>query len=109
MTMNNEKVLAWLRTALLALAPLVAVAQPPPARDALMDRIEAEFVAGTIVAADSPAVASMLGPAMTANPGVTPEAWQSVKVELAGGLTKLITERGGTFDVLIRNSLSSLS
>jgi hypothetical protein len=93
---------------LLALAPFVAVAQPPT-RDALMDRIEAEFVAGTIVAADSPAVTSMLGPAMTANPGVTPETWQSVEVELAGGLTKLITERGGSFDVLIRNSLSSLS
>ena len=37
---------------------------------------------------------------MTANPGVTPETWQSVEVELAGGLTKLITERGGSFDVL---------
>jgi hypothetical protein len=93
---------------LLALVPLIAMAQPPT-RDALMDRVEAEFVAGTIVAADSPVVTSMLAPAMTANPGVTSETWQSVKVELAAGFTKLLTERGGSFDVLIRNSLSSLS
>ena len=46
---------------------------------------------------------------MAANPGVSPEIWQSVKTEFAGALTKIYGEKGSIIDTLIRGSLDSFS
>jgi hypothetical protein len=78
-------------------------------REALIDQIETQYVSTAMFASDSPVVSSILQPAMTANPGVSAETWQSVKKETAEALTKVITEKGSTMDVLIRSSLESFS
>jgi hypothetical protein len=92
---------------------LALASSPSPAdsttRDALIDRIETQYVASTMISSDSPMVSSMLQPAMTANPGVAPETWQSVRIATAAAMTKMFTEKGSTMDVLIRNSLVSFS
>jgi hypothetical protein len=97
-----------LPAALLALSTSVSLANSA-AREALIDQIESQYVATAMFASDSPAVISILQPAMTANPGVSTETWQSVKKETAAALTKMITEKGSTMDVLIRSSLESFS
>jgi hypothetical protein len=48
-------------------------------REVLIDQIVSQYVATTIFATDSPMVNLMLQPAMTANQGVSPEIWLSVK------------------------------
>ena len=97
-----------LLAALLALSSSVSLANSA-AREALIDQIETQYVATAVFASDSPAVISILQTAMTANPGVSTETWQSVKKETAAALTKMITEKGSTMDVLIRSSLESFS
>ena len=97
-----------LLAALLALSSSVSSANSAP-REALIDRIETQYVATSVFASDSPVVISILQPAMTANPGVSKETWQSVKKETAAAVTKMITEKGSTMDVLVRSSLESFS
>jgi hypothetical protein len=78
-------------------------------REALINQIEAQYVSTTIFSADSPIISSILQPAMRANPGIDEATWRSVKADAAVTITKLITEKGSTLDVLIRSSLQSLS
>lgn len=98
----------------LSLAPLLALScsvslANSASREALIDQIETQYVATAMFASDSPVVSSMLQPAMTANPGVSTEIWQTVRTETAAAVTKMFTEKGSTMDVLIRSSLDSLS
>ena len=97
-----------LLAALLALSSSVSLANSAT-REALIDQIETQYVVTAMFASDSPVVISILQPAMTANPGVSTETWQSVKKETAAAMTKMITEKGSTMDVLIRSSLESFS
>jgi hypothetical protein len=80
-----------------------------PTREALIDQIETQYIATAIVSSDSPVINSMLQPAMAANPGASPETWQSVRKDTAAALTKMFTEKGSTMDLLIRSSLESFS
>ncbi len=93
---------------LLALSSAVSIANSDT-REGLISQIVSQYVATTMFATDSPVVSSMLQPAMTANPGVSTETWQSVKTETAAAVTKMLTDKGSTMDVLIRSSLDSLS
>jgi hypothetical protein len=97
-----------LPAALLAFSSSVSLANSA-AREALIDQIETQYVATAMFASDSPVVISILQPAITANPGVSTETWQSVKKETAAALTKMITEKDSTMDVLIRSSLEPFS
>jgi hypothetical protein len=51
----------------------------------------------------------LLAPAMKANPGVDSGVWDNVKHEVAQGLTKLATQKGGVLDGPFREAVSSLS
>jgi hypothetical protein len=75
----------------------------------LIDQIEIQYATTAMFASDSPVVSSVLQPAMTTNPGVSPEIWQSVRKETAAAMTKMFTEKGSTMDELIRSSLESFS
>jgi hypothetical protein len=93
---------------LLALSSSIALAQPAK-RELLIENIETEYVSTEMFSSDSPVLNSILAPAMTANPGTPPETWHTVKVEVAAAVAKMFTEKGSPLDVLVRNSLESLS
>jgi hypothetical protein len=79
------------------------------ARDQLIREVENEYVSMMVVPPDSPIVSAMIADAMKTNPGTSSDTWDTVRSEIATAMTKLITERGGVVDVLVRNSLSSMS
>jgi hypothetical protein len=92
----------------LALSSSIALAQSAK-RELLIENIETEYVSTEMFSSDSPVLNSILAPAMTANPGIPAETWQSVKVEVAAAVTKMFTEKGSAPDVIVRSSLESLS
>jgi hypothetical protein len=79
------------------------------AREQLVEQIENQYVSTAVLTPDSPVVGSILLDAKKANPDAPSEIWDTVRSEVAAAMTKLITERGGVLDVLVRNSLSSMS
>jgi|SRR5580692_10284766 hypothetical protein len=98
--------LKLLLAALLALLSSIGQADSPT-RETKIEQIETQYLKAKIISSDSPIVSKILDAATTANPGVTPETWETVKREIAAALTKIFTERGSIIDRLIRGSLSS--
>jgi hypothetical protein len=92
----------------LFLWPSISIAQSLP-RDALIDRVESIYVETSLLPPDSPMVEMFLEAAKSANPGVSNDKWFDIKIELATTFTKVMTEKGGVLDTIIRSSLESLS
>ena len=78
-------------------------------RDAIIEKIESAYTRTTMFSAESPFVKNMLAPAITANPGVSKEAWADIAKEVAPALSNVMAEKGGLMDTLLRTSLESLS
>jgi hypothetical protein len=88
---------------------LFSLSARPASHDELVNQIEASYVSGALITSDSPIIEMMLRPAREANPSVAPTVWQSVKTDAAQALTKLLTDKGGMMDTVIRQSLAPLS
>lgn len=77
-------------------------------REALIENIESVYFRVTVFSPSSPAVQSMLGSAMSANPGVSNKVWKGIAEDVAPKLAKAMTERGGPMDTSLRTSLATL-
>ncbi len=80
-----------------------------PTRETMIDQIETQYLQARVISSDSPIVSKILEAATAANPGVSPETWQTVKKEIAAAMTKIYTEKGSIIDTLIRCSFDSFS
>lgn len=92
----------------LFLWPSISVAQTLP-RDALIDRIESIYVETSLLPPDSPMIEMFIDAAKATNPGVSSDIWLGIKQEIAIAFSKVMTEKGGVMDTMIRRSLENLS
>jgi hypothetical protein len=95
-------------TCYLVLYTSAAVAQTTQ-RDRLIDKVGACYVQGTMLSEDSPLIDMLLAPAKSANPSVVSGTWLEIKKEIASGISKAMTEKGGLIDLLLRKSVEKLS
>jgi hypothetical protein len=92
----------------LTLFASTAIAQTSQ-RDLLVDKIESCYTQGTLFSADSPFIERILTSAKSANPSVSSDTWSGIKKELAPALSKIIAEKGGLIDSLLRKSVEKMS
>lgn len=78
-------------------------------RDELIDKVESIYLRSTMLSPDSPLLEMFLSQAKKANPEANADTWLAVKQDLAPALTKVLTEKGSSLDILIRKSLENLS
>lgn len=92
----------------LVLGSSIASAQTT-SREALIGRVEKSYLQTRMFPATSPILDRMLGPAMSANPGVSSKQWSDIRKEVASALIAVMMEKGGLLDTLLRNSMANLS
>jgi hypothetical protein len=61
------------------------------------------------MAPDSSMITSLLAPAVSANPATPHETWQSVRLEVANGISRLLAEEGSPMDLALRKAMESLT
>jgi hypothetical protein len=90
------------------LIPAVRAADDPD-REKYISTLESLFFKTTLLSANSPFVSNLLGPAKSANPGVSDDAWTSVASELAIAFDAVLKERGGLTDTALRSAVQEMS
>ena len=87
----------------------VASAQTSQREMTIRHIVEVAFNQANVYSAKSPIIESLLGPAKSANPGVSPEAWEKMKPELSAALTKAMSENGGILGGALNGAFDGLS
>lgn len=75
----------------------------------LIDRAEAAYLQYALLSPNSPMLDLWLQAPREKNRQVSEETWRAVREQLAAALTKVLGQRGGVMDSVLRQSMSSLS
>lgn len=90
-------------------APAVTSAQTSPRELTIRHIVDVAFNQANVYSAKSPIIERLLGSAKSANPAVSPDAWEKMKPELSIGLTKAMSENGGVFGGALNGAFDELS
>lgn len=85
----------------------LAFAETP--REALVDRVKDAFLQHFVLPADSPMLEMWLDGARAKNRQTPEETWRAVKAKLAVALSKVLGQKGGMLDQVIKQATMALS
>ena len=91
------------------LLPLICLASGVSTREETINRIENLQLRASVFPPDSPFLADMLRPALQANPNVTKNEWDEIRLEASAAVSRLMTKPDGMMDVMFRTALEPMS